>query len=161
MLRHWLVGFIFLILSLLHSAFSHASVTENFLQALESGNLEEVIRLLGEGANINAKTKDDISPLHLAAYKGRKDVAELLIDKGADVNAKAKNDATPLYVAANQGHHDVVALLIAKGADINARTKDDFSTPLHAAIFLGPLLGHNKYVAKLLIEKGADVTASY
>ncbi len=51
-------------LSLLHSASSHASVTENFLKALGSGNLEEVIRLLAEGANINAKTKDDLSLLN-------------------------------------------------------------------------------------------------
>jgi ankyrin repeat protein len=99
MLKHWMVGFIFLTLSLSFSSFSRARVTENLLSALESGNLDEVIRLVEEGADINAKSKDGATPLHLAAHKRRRDVAKMLIDKGADLNAKNKDGLTPLAYA--------------------------------------------------------------
>jgi ankyrin repeat protein len=46
---------------------------------------------------MNAKDNNDgWIPLHYAAQKGHKEIAELLISKGADVNAKNKNGHTPL-----------------------------------------------------------------
>ena len=37
-----------------------------------------------------------MTPLHWAARKGHKEVAELLITKGAEVNAKYEDGGTPL-----------------------------------------------------------------
>jgi hypothetical protein len=46
------------------------------------------------------KNDDGWTPLHQAAAKGRKEVAELLITNDADVNAKNDIGKTPLHEAA-------------------------------------------------------------
>ena len=49
---------------------------------------------------MNAKDQNGKTPLHYAAWKGHKEIAELLIAKGADVNAKTKSTGkTPLDYA--------------------------------------------------------------
>ncbi|MDC0065776.1 ankyrin repeat domain-containing protein, partial [Verrucomicrobia bacterium] len=89
--------------------------------------------LIDKGADINAKCDDGDTPLHSAAYNGRKEIAELLIDKGADINAKGTIGWTPLHLAVQQGRKEVVELLIAKGADVNAKMKNGI-TPLDWAV---------------------------
>ena len=80
------------------------------------GNIEAVKQHLDAGADVNAKFDDDgISPLHYAAYRSHKEIAELLISKGADVNAKDENGDTPLNWAAAGGHMEIAELLIASG----------------------------------------------
>src|SRR5208283_1893942 len=66
------------------------------MQAAEKGQLEEVTRLLNEGADVNAKDQQGKTALILAASKGQLPVTKLLLDKGADVNAKDDNKATAI-----------------------------------------------------------------
>jgi ankyrin repeat protein len=49
---------------------------------------------------ISSKDGDGNRPLHMAAFAGRKDVAELPPTNGAEVNSKDDNGWTPLLVAA-------------------------------------------------------------
>jgi ankyrin repeat protein len=49
--------------------------------------------------------------LHLAAPKGHKDLAALLIANRADVNSKNKDGDTPLRMGIQKGHNDVAELL--------------------------------------------------
>jgi len=79
---------------------------------------------------VNAKeAKNRITPLHWAAWRGRKEIAELLIAKGADVNVKNKDGGTPLHNAAWKGHVEIAKLLIVKNADVNAKDVEG-QTPL-------------------------------
>ena len=105
------------------------------------------------GANVNARDSYQETPLHHAAYRGKTEVAALLIRKGANVNARNENKVTPLHLAASQGNTEVAALLIRKGANVNARDVYD-ETPLHHAAYWGKI-----EVAALLIRKGARVNA--
>ena len=102
--------------------------------AAKAGNIEAVKQYLTAGADLNLK-KDlfGSTPLHSAALKGRKEVAELLVSEGADVNTKNINGWTPLHYAAVVDHKEIVELLLASGADVNAKT-DAGETPLDNAI---------------------------
>jgi ankyrin repeat protein len=55
-----------------------------------SGHKELVAHLLARGANINARSPNGSTPLMMAIYDGRPEVAKLLIDQGA--NSRLKNE---------------------------------------------------------------------
>jgi ankyrin repeat protein len=62
---------------------------------------------------INARTKEGLTPLRIAAQFGHKDVAELLLAKGADVNTKDEDGYTPLHFTA--ARPDIADLLRRHG----------------------------------------------
>ena len=123
-------------------------------EAARTGNIEAVKQHLAAGTDVNAKSVSGGTALHMAAWKGHKYLAELLIAKGADVNAYADNHATVLHQAATGGHKEIIELLIAEGADVNAKEDEYGITALHETSANG-----SKEVAELLISKGADVNA--
>jgi ankyrin len=108
------------------------------LDVFEAASLGEVERLRelldGEATLAAARSDDDFTPLHYAAFFDGPDVARLLLERGADVNAYADNDlgVRPLNSAAAAGRRDVARILLEHGADPNAPTKSGF-TPLDAA----------------------------
>ncbi|KAI9853716.1 MAG: hypothetical protein M1813_001832 [Trichoglossum hirsutum] len=67
--------------------------------------------LLEKGADLNVKTYDGRTALHLAAEKGHETVVQLLLEKGGAVNAKTYDGQTALHLAAEKGHETVVQLL--------------------------------------------------
>jgi len=70
------------------------------IQAVKDGNIKAVKQHLDAGADVNAKDdKFGFTPLHRAAGRGNKEVAELLIAEGADVNVKNEDGDTPLDAA--------------------------------------------------------------
>ncbi len=56
-----------------------------------------------------------MTPLHLAAQQGSKEVVELLLANQADVNAKDSGGYTPLQWAIKRGHPDVAESLRKHG----------------------------------------------
>ena len=64
---------------------------------------------------MNAKHEDGWTPLHWAAHKGHREIAELLIANGAEVNAKDNNGWTPLHLAVDGGHTETADLLRKHG----------------------------------------------
>src|ERR1035438_8758961 len=105
--------------------------------AARNGDLEKVKALLKDNPDlVFSEDSGGETPLHGAAFKGHKDVVELLLANKAKAEAKSNNGVTSLHWAAENGHKDVVALLLAHGADVNARNKDG-KTPLHWAAVMG------------------------
>lgn len=84
--------------------------------AANAGRLEEVEQLLSEGADINARAGNGMTPLILASWRGHTKVVELLLRKGADVNAKTNIGSTALKLAREKGHKKIIALLRKHGA---------------------------------------------
>ena len=82
--------------------------------AAEVGNIEAVKQHLAAGTEVNAKASG-WTPLAVAAHRGHKEVAELLITKGADVNAKDNNGGTPLDVAIQLKRTEIADLLRKHG----------------------------------------------
>jgi len=79
------------------------------------GNIEAVKQHLAAGADVNAKGKWGITPLHYAAQQGHKEVVELLIAAGADVNAKTNGGLTPLVLAEEEKQTETADLLRKHG----------------------------------------------
>jgi ankyrin repeat protein len=124
--------------------------------AASSGNLDEVKRLVSEGAQINPLDTSGDSALLGAANSRHKDVVKFLLDRGADSNAKTKNKGwTALHYAAYKGHSDIMELLLDRGADLNAIGGGFWDiegfTPLHCAA-----RDNREDIVKILLGRGAD-----
>jgi len=116
----------------------------------KTATLEDVNKALKNGADVNARSKDDMTPLMTAAgFNQNPDVIEVLIKNGADIKSRNIDSWTALMVAAltNQNSY-VINLLIKNGADINAKRKDGWTVLMSAA-----LTNQNSYVINLLIKK--------
>ncbi len=83
-------------------------------------NGPQVVRMLIEaGADPNARSPGDETPLHWAASSDDSEVADALIDGGADVNAPDGSIGTPLANAVGYGCWHVARLLVDRGARVD------------------------------------------
>ena len=73
-----------------------------------------------------------MTPLHVVAWDGPTEIADLLIAKGAQIQAQAAGGWTPLHAAAQFNRREMVEFLLAKGADVNAKDSNG-QTSLNAA----------------------------
>lgn len=107
--------------------------------------------LLGQpGVQVEVRTRQDETPLMMAALKGRLELARRLIERKAEVN---KPGWTPLHYAATNadaGSLSMTRLLLEHHAYIDAESPNG-STPLMMAAHYG-----HPSVVKLLLEEGAD-----
>ncbi|NDQ56143.1 MAG: hypothetical protein GZ088_03595 [Acidipila sp.] len=137
-----------------HKRLDDAAANVEIHDAARQGDLEKIQSLLKTNPDLVFSEDDQgSSPLHMAAWRGQKDVAELLLASGADVNAKDNFNITPLQTAAMFDHKDVAQLLLAHKADVNAKNNKG-TTSLHYAAISG-----YKDVVELLLASKADVNA--
>jgi ankyrin repeat protein len=104
-------------------------------EAASLGSVERLSELLdGDPGLATARSDDDFTALHYAAFFDGPEAARLLLERGADVNAFADNElgVHPLNSAAAAGRTDVARVLLEHGADPTAPTRSGF-TPLDAA----------------------------
>jgi ankyrin repeat protein len=121
-----------------------------------AGVRERVVELLaGDRGLVNSYSHDGWTPLHLAAFFGKPEIAEILLANGADVHARSTNamQNTPLHAAVAGKKSTVASILIGHSADVNARQHGGW-TALHAAA-----QSDDFELAMLLISQGADVKA--
>ena len=115
--------------------------------AAEAGHAERIREILQRDASaVNMPNIDGWTPLHLAAFHGRHEAAQVLLDHGADVAAVSTNGMAnqPLHAAAAGRHLDLVELLLAHGADVEALSDDGRN-----AIDLATAAGHDEVVELL------------
>jgi len=114
--------------------------------AARYGLLEKLKELIGKGADVNTKNNEGQTPLDIASEQGHKEIVELLVEKGAE---------SSIYTAASSGDIDKVKSLIKSGVSVNGDPRSS-KTPLYWAV-----KNEHRDVAKLLIDKGADVSSAH
>ena len=124
--------------------------SDSMHDALESGRLGKIRRLLDRGGDVNERNELLQTPLEVASMQGKLEIARILIKYSADVNSREIDGWTPLHSAASFGHIDVVQLLLDNGADIHATQREGFS-----ALHIASGSGHIEIV-QLLLEQGAN-----
>lgn len=107
--------------------------SENLWDASARGDLANVKRFLGEGADIDALDPAfKVPALTWATLYNRARVVEYLIETGADVSVRSGDGGTALHAAAFLGYDQTADLLIDHGAPVDARN-DRGETPYDSA----------------------------
>jgi len=89
----------------------------------ESGDLDELLRLLPRVNDINARNRHGMTALMKAAFVGHEPVVRALLEHGADPNLTRNDKFTALALAAFFGHAETVKTLIEYGARTEAVTR--------------------------------------
>ncbi|EXJ69600.1 uncharacterized protein A1O5_07636 [Cladophialophora psammophila CBS 110553] len=111
--------------------------------------------LIQKGADTQALSEDDYSPLAIAVISGKKDlVATLLQSKPRpDLEAQYGRGLTCLHLAAERGKEDIVHLLLEAGASPHARSVSG-TTPLYRAARAGSIA-----TMELLLNADSEINA--
>ncbi len=130
---------------------------DSLLDAAEAGNLEEVKRLVAEGADIEERQTEwghQDNSLQIAVVNGHIEIAKYLLSQGADPNSTGRVTwRYPIMLAVENDDVAMARTLIEAGADVHAQGRGK-STALHLAALSG-----NEELANLLLEKGAFIDA--
>ncbi|MFT4313966.1 MAG: ankyrin repeat domain-containing protein [Wolbachia pipientis] len=156
---------------------AEAKLDKDLIAAAASGSLQTVKNLIEQGAKIEAKNKDNKTPLDLArernhmemvnflaqakldkdlrvaAIRGNLQAVKDFIEQGGSIEAKDNNGWTPLHLTAVRNHIMVVKFLVnERKANINARITSDGKKPIHAAAKKG-----YKEIVEFFLSKGIGV----
>ena len=104
--------------------------------AVERGDLNEVKRLVSNGADVNQVDNYCTTPLFYAVSSGYTKIVKYLVDKGANVNFVAEDEdgvSWPLlHEAAEKGNIEIIKYLVKHGAKVDIMD-DSFDTPCDVA----------------------------
>lgn len=144
---------------------------------IEAGNLQAVKELLVQNPMLaNTTTSHNISPLLLACYYRKQEIANLIVEfidsltlfeacavgkydaasmlifqNPGSINQFSEDGFTPLGLACYFGHEELAKFLILKGADVNLASKNGFNVfPIHSAV-----AANNINITKMLLDAGA------
>jgi len=120
-------------------------MSAEIFDAIKEGNAGRVLELIEQSEGWRTASQDGISPLMMALYYGKSDIAQSLLE----------HDLSPsFHEACAVGRLDLVTRAAAANpAVVNARSADGF-TALGLAIFFG-----QTPVARFLLDQGAEVNA--
>jgi ankyrin repeat protein len=113
------------------SATTHRGKTALQLAA-EHGHNPMVFLLLQYGANANAKSDGNWTPLLNAAKEGHKDVVDTLL-RFSKPNARTSSGRTALHWAADQGHLGVVKRILMEPTSLKNSKDNSENTPFSLA----------------------------
>jgi ankyrin repeat protein len=123
-------------------------------KAAGRGDLKEITRQIGAGANVNAVGQHNITPLWWAAWAENFEGFAALLKQGADPNADRPEGCPIMYLLAELKDPRFLEAALKQGGDPNRRDIRSGETPLFPAI----VYGYHRHV-ELLVDSGADLNA--
>ena len=123
---------------------------QQLFQAIKDEDIEQVKKLVAQGADINAADQHQYrTPLMAAAQSGNCDLTLAILELGAEINTRL-SDGSALSIAAKGFNDNIAGLLLEHGAAINVL--DHFGeTPLVNALERSKI-----DLAMTLLKRGAD-----
>ncbi|KAL9903623.1 uncharacterized protein ACN427_004627 isoform 2-T7 [Glossina fuscipes fuscipes] len=127
-----------------------------FLAACLSGDKDEVLKMLEQGADINTSNVDGLTALHQACIDDNLEMVEFLVEHGADINRQDNEGWTPLHATASCGFVSIARYLVEHGADVAAVNSDgDLAVDLAVDIQHVPMID---FMQKMVAEQQIDCT---
>jgi hypothetical protein len=97
------------------------AANESLWEAARAGDTARITAALAQGADVNAKSRYDVTPLIFAAGNGRLAAVKLLLARGADVNAlDTFYRARAADMAMVNGYTEVAIFLVQNGSDADS-----------------------------------------
>ncbi|MDZ5712848.1 M48 family metallopeptidase [Jeotgalibacillus haloalkalitolerans] len=90
--------------------------TTPLMDAVNMGDVDEVLTLIDNGADLEATDYEGSTALMYAIYNSNPEMLEILLEAGADPNTQ-DDYSTPLIIAINLDDRESAALLVEYGAD--------------------------------------------
>jgi len=157
-------------------------MANELFEAIKAGRAEDATRMVRENPSLlSARDANGASPILLAVYYGKRDIANALADAAGSidlfeacalgrvnrinellrqdpslVSAYAPDGFPPVGLAAFFGHLDAVKTLVAAGADVRAAARNPLKVQaIHAAV-----ASKNIDIVRAVLEAGADANAA-
>ena len=127
-------------------------MNESLIRVAEAGDTSTVMRLLSNGASINAQDIRGRTPILAATHGNRVATVKALIQAGADINLRDNMLDNPFLYAGAEGLLDILKLTIAAGADSKLTNRFGGTALIPAA-----QRGHVEVVREILTHTQVDV----
>jgi hypothetical protein len=121
------------------------------LQAARNADQDSAMRLVLQGADVDAAENDGTTALHWATHFGDDALVVALLDAGADPNVQNRYGLTPLQTAADGGFEVSVLALLDAGADV------DVVLPEGETVLMTAARSGNPTIVKALLDAGAAI----
>ncbi len=102
-------------------SYADSAQESSLFNAILTGNITEVDKLIKDGVSVNAKSVTGFTPLLFACSLNKTDIAVLLLNSGADPNLAGNQNETPLLYAVMTSNQILVKELLNRGADPNTK----------------------------------------
>jgi ankyrin repeat protein len=139
---------------------SLSAVLEDFAQAIEEGDSNQIDSLLTNGSiDVNARLPREFHPPPLVfavtCAARRVAVVEMLLIAGAHIDGVDDNDQTACYAAAFARDVDLLAVLLTHRPNLEIKEKSSKQSPLELS---AAMLSGRDHIAVMLINAGASLS---
>jgi ankyrin repeat protein len=84
----------------------------SIFEKIQDEDIDSIREMIANGANVNIRFEDDITPLIAAAGQGNIEIVRVLVEAGADVNALDADFETALLAAKTRGFDAIERYLL-------------------------------------------------